>query len=178
VADDVLSAPSVVEYPFSRTTGPVIGAFFTALREGFIVGIKGEDGKVIVPPVEYDPATSAALTELVEVDDAGEVVSWAWTDEPLDGQPLEGPFAWAMIRLDGADTPMVHVVDTGGDASKMATGMRVKAQWRDAKPAGAADAAAEGEGGEEAEEDPLRPVRRYREGHILDIVCFVPEAGA
>ena len=57
VADDsgVLSAPLIIEYPFSRTTGPVIGAFLTGLREQVLIGIRARDGKVIVPPTEYDP---------------------------------------------------------------------------------------------------------------------------
>jgi hypothetical protein len=178
-ADDVLSAPSVVEYPFSRTTGPIIGAFFTALREGFIVGVRGADGQVIVPPVEYDPRTSESLSELVEVGDAGEVVSWAWIAEPVRDQPFDRPFAWALIKLDGADTAMVHAVDTGGDPTRLATGARVRAKWRPAKPAGAArDSDAAGEDHSADEVDKIRPPRRYREGHILDIECFVPEEGA
>ena len=32
---DVLTAPLVIEYPFSRTTGPVVGAFGAALGGGF-----------------------------------------------------------------------------------------------------------------------------------------------
>ena len=36
----VLRGPMVVEYPFTRTTGPVVGAFFTGLREGVVVGIR------------------------------------------------------------------------------------------------------------------------------------------
>ncbi len=162
---DVLVAPSRVEYPFRRTTGPVIGAFFTALREGFVVGIKASDGTVIVPPVEYDPATAAALTEMVEVGDRGEVLTWAWVAEPLRDQPLSTPFAFALIKLDGADTGLLHAVDTGGDPSKMATGMRVQARWNPPKPAVA-----------EGEEEPTPPEgQRFREGHILDIACFVPE---
>ena len=125
---EVLRAPLVVEYPFSRTTGPVIGAFFTALREGFIVGIKGSDGRVLVPPFEYDPVTSASLTEIVEVADEGEIVSWAWSGEPLEGQPLDHPFGWALIKLDGADTGFLHVID--GPKEKLATGARVKARWK------------------------------------------------
>ncbi len=78
--DDVLSAPVVIEYPFRRTTGPVIGAFMTGLREGIIVGIKGADGQVIVPPQEYDPVTAEDLTEMVEVGDAGTVTTWCWVD--------------------------------------------------------------------------------------------------
>lgn len=140
----VLVAPNVVEYPFSRTTGPVIGAFFTALREGFVVGIRAADGRVVVPPFEYDPVTSETLTEIVEVADVGEVLTWAWVTQPLDGQPLDRPFAFALIRLDGADTGLLHAVDTG-DEARMRTGMRVQARWRD-----------------------------EREGHIADIVCFEP----
>jgi uncharacterized OB-fold protein len=169
--EDVLSALNVVEYPFTRTTGPVIGAFFTALREGFIVGIKGSDGTVIVPPVEYDPVTSESLTELVEVGDSGEVVSWAWVTEPIVGQPIDGPFAWGLIKLDGAGTAMVHAIDTGGDPRALSTGARVKARWRAAKPAGADDVGGEATDGAGEE-------HQYREGHILDIECFVPEGGA
>jgi uncharacterized OB-fold protein len=48
--------------------------------------------------------------------------------EPLEGQPLAGPFAWALIRLDGADTAMLHAVDAGS-AAVMRTGLRVRARW-------------------------------------------------
>jgi uncharacterized protein len=48
--------------------------------------------------------------------------------EPLEGQPLAGPFAWALIRLDGADTAMLHAVDAGSPAA-MRTGLRVRARW-------------------------------------------------
>ena len=47
---DVFVAPLVIEYPFSRTTGPVIGAFLTGLREGVLVGSKASDGRVLVNP--------------------------------------------------------------------------------------------------------------------------------
>jgi uncharacterized OB-fold protein len=125
---EVLRAPLDVEYPFSRTVGPVIGAFFTALREGFVVGIRGADGRVLVPPFEYDPVTSESLTEIVEVADEGEILTWAWSGEPLEGQPLDHPFGWALIKLDGADTGLLHVVD--GPKEKLATGARVKARWK------------------------------------------------
>ena len=51
----------------------------------------------------------------------GTVVSWSWMPEPLAGQPLAEPFAWALIRLDGADTAMLHAVDAGS-AAAMRTG--------------------------------------------------------
>ena len=107
-------------------SGPTLGAFVTALAGRRILGTRGSDGRVHAPPFEYDPVTGAPPTEFVEVGPGGTVVSWTWTDRPLDGQPLEHPFGWALIRLDGADTAMLHAVDAGS-ADAMSTGMRVHA---------------------------------------------------
>ena len=92
------------------------------------------DGRVIVPPTEYDPETSEPLSEFVEVGTAGVVTSWAWVTEPRPNHPLQRPFAWALVRLDGADTAMLHAVDAG-DESAMSTGMRVRVRWA-AEPRG------------------------------------------
>ena len=75
---EILSAPLIIEYPFKRTTGPIIGAFLTGLRERVLIGTRAEDGRVIVPPAEFDPVSGRDLTELVEVGPAGEVTTWAW----------------------------------------------------------------------------------------------------
>ena len=40
------------------------------------------------------------------------------------------PFAFALIRLDGADTTLVHVVDAES-IDAMATGMRVAPRWKE-----------------------------------------------
>ena len=127
---DVLRAPHSLEYTYTRSVGPVVERFFAGLGEHRIQGIMGSDGKVIVPPTEYDPHTGESLTEFVDVSDAGCVTTWAWNTDPRLGQPLDHPFAWALIKLDGADTAMLHAVDAG-DESKMSTGMRVKARWTD-----------------------------------------------
>ena len=126
---EVLRAPLVIEYPFSRTVGPAVSAFLTGLREQVVVGVRGADGRVIVPPVEYDPVTSEELTELVEVGTAGEVVTWSWVATPRPEHPLDHPFAFALVKLDGADVGFLHAVDA--DESAMATGMRVAVKWAD-----------------------------------------------
>ncbi|MEI2650740.1 MAG: hypothetical protein V9G12_00920 [Microthrixaceae bacterium] len=79
---DLLRADLAIEYPFNRTTGPVIGAFYTGLTKQVVVGIKGVDGRVICPPVEYDPTTGEPLTELVKVSDEGTITSWSWVPAP------------------------------------------------------------------------------------------------
>ncbi|MCU1499510.1 MAG: uncharacterized protein JWM47_3463 [Acidimicrobiales bacterium] len=147
-AGDILSAPLIIEYPFKRTTGPVIGAFLTGLRERVLVGSRAADGRVIVPPAEFDPVSGEDLTELVEVGPAGEITTWAWVTEPHAKHPLDEPFAWALIKLDGADTPMLGAVAASGmDAVR--TGLRVTPVWAD-----------------------------EREGHINDLAHWVPETDA
>ncbi|HWC37810.1 MAG TPA: OB-fold domain-containing protein [Acidimicrobiales bacterium] len=145
---DILVAPNILEYPYTRTVGPIIGRFMTGLRDGRIEGIRAKDGRVLVPPTEYDPVTGEPLDEFVPVGEAGVVTTWAWVNEPRPPHPLERPFAWGLIRLDGADTAMLHIVDAG-DEARMTTGMRVRVQWRD-----------------------------ERVGEIQDIACFVPEGGS
>jgi uncharacterized protein len=127
---EALTALHVLEYTYTRSTGPIIGAFVLGLKDKKIVGVRASDGRVLVPPQEYDPQTSDALTELVDVADVGVVQTWAWNDQPRDGQPLDRPFAWALVKLDGADTGLLAAVDSG-DKSAMSTGMRVRARWRD-----------------------------------------------
>src|SRR6202046_3503637 len=99
-----------------------------ALAAKRILGSRSADGRVHVPPAEYDPVTFAPPAELLQVGPAGTVLTWSWQPEPIDGQPLERPFAGALIRLDGADTGMLHAVDAGS-ASAMRTGLRVRPRW-------------------------------------------------
>ena len=139
-APDVLIAPHVLEYTYTRSTGPVIGAFLGALRERRIFGVRGSDGRVIVPPSDYDPVTAETLSELVEVADRGRVLTWSWNPRPRLGQPLGTAFAWALVLLDGADTAMLVAVDVEAPAS-MRTGMRLRANWP-AEPTGTIHACA------------------------------------
>ena len=144
VSDTHLTASMEISFDYTRSLGPVLSQFMTALRERRILGARGTDGTVHAPPFEYDPVTFLPPQELVEVAATGTVMTWTWLPEPLPGQPLDRPFAWALIRLDGAGTSMLHAVDAGS-AAAMRTGMRVQARW-------AAD----------------------RTGSIRDIACFEP----
>jgi len=126
--DQPLRAPLEIEFDYTRSLGPVLSRFMTALAGRRILGARGADGRVHAPPFEYDPVSSEPPGELMEVGPEGTVVSWSWMPEPLEGQPLAGPFAWALIRLDGADTAMLHAVDAG-PAPAMRTGLRVRPRW-------------------------------------------------
>jgi uncharacterized OB-fold protein len=142
---ELLRAHHVSEYPYHRSVGEVLGGFFSGLREGRIEGITADGGTILVPPAEYDPVSGRRTGEPVTVSDAGTVTTWCWVAEPLPHHLLDRPFAFALIRLDGADTALLHYVDAGS-IDAMATGMRVRARWR-----------------------------AERHGHITDIAAFVPE---
>ena len=142
---EIFAAPYLVEHTFRRSLGPVMSRFLTGLRDRRIEGIRTRDGRVMVPPKEYDPDTSEDLDEFVEVGQSGVVKSWSWVSWPSEKHPVAHPFAWALVQLDGADTAMLHAVDAG-EESKMRTGMRVRVRWRDETV-----------------------------GEILDIACFEPE---
>ena len=141
-----LSGAHVLEYTYKRSVGPVLGRFFTGLRDGRFEGVKTQAGRVLCPPLEHDPETGEATTDdWVEVGPGGTVTTWAWIAEPRDQHPLDRPFAFALVQLDGADSGLLHAVDAG-EEGRMRTGMRVRARF-----------AAE------------------RAGRIEDVACFEPE---
>jgi uncharacterized OB-fold protein len=142
-----LRAPLDIEFDYTRSLGPVLSQFMAALAERRILGARGADGRVHAPPFEYDPVTAEPPGDLLPVGPEGTVLSWSWMPEPLAGQPLAVPFAWALIRLDGADTALLHAVDAGS-AAAMRTGLRVRPRWAAA-----------------------------RTGSIRDIACFEPSDG-
>ena len=142
--DDVLRAGFDLGFTYTRSTGPIIGAFLTGLRDKQIKGIKRSNGKVMCPPTEYDPETADELTELVDLKDTGTVKTWSWVNTPQAKHHLKKPFAWALIQIDGADTTLLHMVDAGSE-SNMKNGMKVKAKWAD-----------------------------DRRGFMTDIACFQP----
>jgi uncharacterized OB-fold protein len=139
-----LSAPVTVAFDYTRSTGPVLGRFLTGLRDGTVVGARTSEGKVVVPPPEFDPVTHEATTDFVEVASTGTVTSWSWVSEPVKHQPLQRPFAFALVTLDGADTPLLHALDVASP-DEVSTGMRVQVRWAD-----------------------------ERVGAITDIACFEP----
>jgi uncharacterized OB-fold protein len=123
-----LCAPLEIGFDYTRSLGPTLSQFMSALADRRILGSRGADGRVHAPPFEYDPVTFAPPDEMVQVGPEGTVLTWSWMPRPLEGQPLPHPFAWALIRLDGADTAMLHAVDAGS-AGRMRTGMRVRVRW-------------------------------------------------
>lgn len=135
----------VMEFAYKHSTGPVVGRFLAGLKEQKkIWGQRVAGQGVVVPPLGYSEVDASEGGEWVEVKDTGEVVAVAVVRQPIAGfHPSEQPFAFILVRLDGADTALAHVVKD--DLGKLAVGKRVQAVW-------AAD--------------------EERNGTIRDIACF------
>jgi uncharacterized protein len=138
IADDgSFTAPLTLAYPYARTVGPTYGRFLRGLADGRLSGTVAADGRVMVPPVEFDHRTGEALTTWRDVSLEGTVVSWTWEPSPAADHPLDRPFAWVLVRPDGADTAMLHAC-AANDPSTMSVGMRVRARFAEGAEPGIA----------------------------------------
>jgi len=108
-----------INVPYHYTAGRVEAAFLRGLAARRILGATSDAG-VLVPARTFAPDGSRT-DALVEVADRG--VVQGWTVHHHAGVAT----IWGMIRLDGADTDMLHVLDVAAD--KVAVGMRVVARW-------------------------------------------------
>ena len=134
--------------PYQYFAGTIGSKFIVALRdEKKILGIRHPaTGKVLVPPRRVDEQTLEPLGEnWVEVGPGGEVTNFTVVRYKRDYQPLEPPYVLALIKLDGADTSLAHVL-RDVDPGSVKIGMRVKAVFSEKS-----------------------------KGDLTDLACFKPE---
>jgi uncharacterized OB-fold protein len=126
-AEVAVTADTPLHYLFEP--GLTLSAFYRALAEARIEGGRCPTcEKVYVPPHPQCPVCGSRPLQPVPVDEVGTVVSRAVVHLPVPGMDLDLPFAWAWIRLDGADVPFAHLIgETDPDAVR--AGRRVEAVW-------------------------------------------------
>ena len=117
-----------IKVPYSWQAGETASYFLSQLRdEGKIWGKRcPKCNKVLVPPRKSCPFCVVHTDTWVEVSDEGVVETFTIVRRETIIQPQEAPFAYAMIRLDGADTGLVHMLGEV-DPADISEGMRVKA---------------------------------------------------
>jgi hypothetical protein len=144
-SDAPLHERRVMEFTYKHSTGETVGRFFAGLKEQKKIWGQRVSGQgVVVPPLGYSEVDGSDAGEWVAVKDTGIVTAVAVVHHPIEGlHPFSTPFAFVLVRLDGADTAMAHVVRDSVD--KLKVGARVQAEW--------------------APDD-------QRQGTIRDIACF------
>jgi uncharacterized protein len=117
--------PGELSVSFRYTPGVGNTAFFEALRDrGVFLGSRCASCEVTYLPARvFCERCLAELDPAVECGPEGELVSWTVARVDVDGAPIE-PVRYGLIRLDGADTVLLHLL-VGTDAEPR-IGMRVR----------------------------------------------------
>jgi uncharacterized OB-fold protein len=119
--------PGELSVSFRYTPGVGNTAFFEALRDrGVFLGSRCDDCAVTYLPARiFCERCLAELEPSVECGPEGELLSWTLVRVDVDDQPVDRPVTYGLVRLDGADTVLLHrLLDVDGDP---AIGMRVRA---------------------------------------------------
>ncbi|MHB8511842.1 MAG: Zn-ribbon domain-containing OB-fold protein [Actinomycetota bacterium] len=105
------------EQPYAHSTGPSLSRFFTALRDEqrILARACARCGLVSVPPRDHCETCGGKAGEWSEVGPGGIV----------QGFTIQGEFAFARIKLDGADVDLIHHASREG----LQRGVRVLPQW-------------------------------------------------
>ena len=150
---ELLTIPGNWNIQYNYAAGRVASSFFKSLKEeGKLFGTTCPNcRRTLVPPRSFCERCFVPTTESREVGPEGTVVTFTICMRRTPGLDCPPPFMLGMIRLDGADTNMVHLV-TGVNLDdplklleRVRAGLRVKAHVRPASE---------------------------RKGHILDIASF------
>jgi len=124
-----IETPIKLEYEY--TPGQAASRFLRGLLEKKIRGQRCPAcKKVYVPPRGSCPTDAVATTDEVEVAHTGIVTTFCVVNVAFATNVLELPYVTAYVLLDGADIPIMHLVQEI-PAAEVRMGMRVEAVWRD-----------------------------------------------
>jgi len=129
---------SKINVPYSWWAGDTASRFFISLRdEKKIIATRcGTCNRTFLPPRKSCPACFTENTEWVSVSDEGTVLSFTVARRKFASIPPDRklPVIWGLIRLDGADTALLHYLDEV-KPEDVKIGMRVKAVFADQRKA-------------------------------------------
>ncbi len=120
--------PGKLEIPFRYFAGRFNSKFLTTLRdEKKIMACRCPTcGKVFMPPRSSCEVCFTKIEDWIQVGPAGEVTSWTVVRYSEPHLPVKPPYILALIKLDGADTALAHII-MGIKPEDMKTGIRVSA---------------------------------------------------
>jgi uncharacterized OB-fold protein len=128
VSEPVKRIKAPVRLEYTVTAGATLSRFLAGLVEGRILGRRCPScRKVYVPPRGACPTCAVPPGDEVVVADVGTVTTFCIVNVPFEGQTIKLPYVYASILLDGADIPLLHLVNVPAEEARM--GMRVAAEW-------------------------------------------------
>ncbi len=121
-----------LKVPYRYSMGATTSKFFIEIRDHKkILGIRCPKCKVVfVPPRSVCGRCFSPLGKWVEVGDRGTVQTYTIVHYPSAVQPVPTPLIYGIIKLDGADTGLAHLISET-DYEKLRVGMRVQAVFKE-----------------------------------------------
>jgi uncharacterized OB-fold protein len=121
-----------IKVPYKHTAGAYVERFITDIgKRKRIMGVKcPKCSKIFVPPRMICAECFEKMEEWIEVGNQGKVVGFTTITHKTPVMPLEPPYSYALIRLDGADTDIVHIINVG-DPKQLKVGTRVEAVYKE-----------------------------------------------
>ena len=147
MADDLAGIePAVyksgISVPYQWWAGETATRFFAGIRdEQKIMGTKcSKCARVFLPPRKICPSCFSHNEEWVTLSPEGELISFTVARRQLAALRRNTPIIFGLIKLDGADTALLHYLDEV-DQGQIRIGMRVKARFADERTGGIGDIA-------------------------------------
>lgn len=119
--------------PYQYFAGATGSTFIAALRDRKkVLGVRCERcAKTFIPPRQTCERCFRDLTNAwIELGAEGAVTGFTVVRYAEPYQPAQPPYVLALVLLDGADTPIAHLLACG-DPSNARVGMRVRAVFSD-----------------------------------------------
>jgi uncharacterized OB-fold protein len=125
-----LTLKGQIAVPYSWWAGETASRFLVSLRDDKkILGAKcSKCGTVYVPPRKNCGRCFVDINEWVNIADEGVVEAYTVVHYANPIHPAKAPFAYALIKLDGADVSFLHVIKN--DLDKLKKGVMVKALFK------------------------------------------------
>ena len=120
-----------IKLTYKHVGGAYVERFFREIgKNKRIMGVKcPKCSKVYVPPKMICFECFEKMEEWIEVGNQGIVKGFTVVTHKTPVMPLDPPFAYAIIALDGANTDFVHIIKES-DPKKLKISMRVEAVFK------------------------------------------------
>ncbi len=127
-----VSVSGAIIMPYVYAAGATGSRFFIELRDNKkIMGTRCPQCKrTYVPPRSICASCFINVDEWVELEGSGTVESYTVVNYSLPVHPLEPPFVYGIIKLDGADTGIAHFLGEV-DPKEVKIGLRVRPVFKE-----------------------------------------------
>jgi hypothetical protein len=127
--DQAIRIEQQITLQYRFAAGRTATKFFKAMREeGKILATRDAEGNVMIPPRPVCGLSGLEMNEWVEVGPegvlAGCTIVYVPFIDPMTGVQRPVPYGFGLVRFDGADTSIYHLVDAT-EPEQIGVGRRV-----------------------------------------------------